>query len=57
MGFQRDPSAYYKYEPYQCYRTHELYIYRSMTGDRTVHNYRPDTVMIDKSIQEAILIM
>jgi len=49
-------NAYYKYVPHQCYRTHGLYYYKSITGDQTVHNYRPDLVTIDRNIQETYLV-
>ena len=34
----------------------KLYFDRSVIADRTVHNKRPDVVMLDKTINEAFLI-
>jgi hypothetical protein len=34
-------------------RTHKLYHDRSVTSAGTVHNYRPDVVMLDKTTKDA----
>jgi hypothetical protein len=50
--------TYYKYEPQSVLEntSHELYYDRSIITDRTIHNSRPDTVILDKTIKEVCLI-
>jgi hypothetical protein len=51
-GLSKGPSIpYYKYEPQSVLENskYKLYCDRSIITYRTIHNFRPDIVMLDKS--------
>jgi hypothetical protein len=49
---------YYKYEPQSIIgnSNYNLYYRRSIITDRTIHNNRPDIIILDNTIKEAYLI-
>jgi hypothetical protein len=46
---------YYEQEPQSVFESsdHKPYLDRIIANDRTVHNSRPDSVMLDKTIKDA----